>query len=210
MTPTEHGGANPLENLAYFVGWGGRAWERLVSLAVHEITGTDLGGQTVLEIGARFGRMTCLFALLGAYTVGVDVDLDSLHTARAEARRWDVTDRTAFVTTDGRLNSLARGAFDLVFTKSVLVEAGHLDHLLPAIAARLKPGGKIVFVENARGPLWYHALRVFRYRSLAYTHMTYFTGREIALVQRHFTITHIARTTLPPVVLIGGTSRLNP
>ncbi len=63
-----------LQHLDYFVEWGGRAWQRPMEQAFQDFIGKDLHDQQVLEIGTRYGKMACLFALLGAKVIGLDMN----------------------------------------------------------------------------------------------------------------------------------------
>lgn len=194
----------PLDNLRYFVEWGGRPWTRLTALALRNFTGTDLSGQRVLEIGTRYGKMACLFALLGADVVGVDISSKALEIARTEVGRWGVADRVTLVQYDGDLALFPGESFDLVFSKSVLVLVRPLDSFLAQIASVLKPGGKIVFIENGKGPWMLHALRRLRHRSWDYTRADYFTQAHLEMIGRLFTITGIRKNFVPPIYLIMG------
>ena len=155
---------NPLRHLGYFVEWGGRNWQRLLTAAFDEFMGHDLEGQRVLDIGTRYGKAACLFALLGAQVVGIDLDQRDLAIAQQEAEHWGVAHRVDFIAYDGNLDLFCDQAFDLVFTKSVLVVVPQLPAFLRQIEAKLKPGGKIVFLENGRGSMPVHALRALRHR----------------------------------------------
>jgi SAM-dependent methyltransferase len=195
---------DPLDNLGYFVEWGGRPWTRLTAFALREFTGTDLAGQRVLEIGTRYGKMACLFALLGADVVGVDISSKALEVARAEVDRWGVADRVTLVQYSGNLDLFARESFDIVFSKSVLVLVKPLDSFLAQIGPLLKPDGKIVFIENGKGNRLLHAVRRLRHRSWDYTRADYFTQAHLKLVGSMFAISGIKKSLIPPICLIMG------
>lgn len=107
-------------------------------------------GKRVMELGARYGRMSCLLAAAGAEVVGVDIAADALEQAKAEAARWGVERRTRFSAYDGNFANLPAGPFDIVFTKStlVMVDRVRVPELLAALRSRLRPGGVGLFVEN--------------------------------------------------------------
>lgn len=198
---------SPLEDLGYFVEWGGQAWERLTAMALREFIGTRLDGQQILEIGTRYGKMATLFALLGGQVTGIDLREECLAAAEDESRKWGVAERVTFRAYDGELDRFAENSFDLVFTKSVLVVVPRLEEFLRKIEARLKPGGKVVFLENGRGGRLLHALRALKHRSW-YKKARYFTDRELDLVRTVFQVKTVRRTRLPPVYLIMGYRRL--
>lgn len=199
--------ANPLENLDYFVEWGGSGWTSLLAQAFDQFISPKLEGQHVLEIGSRYGKMVALFALLGAKVTGVDINADCLPIAQAEVKKWNVSEGTDFVLYDGNLDVFADEVFDLVFTKSVLTMVPRLADFVPKIAAKLKPGGKIVFLENGRGNWLLHSLRALRHRRWDYRHATYFTRKEIDLIGSVFEVNDVKYHRLPPVYLILGRRR---
>jgi len=175
--------------------------------AFEHFLGTNLQGQHVLEIGSRYGRMTCLFALLGGKVIGVDLNKASLSVAQSEATKWKVMDSVAFIQGGENLSIFKDNSFDVVFSKSVLVVVQGLGHFLEEINAKLKPGGKIVFLENEKGPWFLHVLRAFRHRKWDYTKAHYFTPEEIRVVSGIFDEVTVRRHSFPPVVLILGHKR---
>jgi len=134
-------------SLEYFVGWGGPSAVQLTKSAI-EILGNDLTGRKVLDVGFGQGQMSCLFALLGAQVVGVDIHGVNLLTAQAEAKRWGVSERTAFTVYSGDPRTIQQADFDIVFTKSMLLLISDLEVFLRALATRLRHRGQVAFVEN--------------------------------------------------------------
>lgn len=196
---------HPLQHLDYFMEWGGKAWRRLMDYAFHDFIGKDLHDQQVLEIGTRYGKMACLFALLGAKVVGLDVNKESLVIAREEATKLNVADRTSFVLSRGDLASISADTFDVVFSKSVLVLVPDLVRFLEEVKEKLKPGGKVVFLENAKGPWWVHLLRTFRHGGKwDHTKARYFTAHEIEIVSEAFDEFVVRSCAFPPVILMMG------
>jgi SAM-dependent methyltransferase len=189
-------------NLAYFVEWGGRCWQDLLRIALSEFLDEGLEGRRVLEIGAGSGRMSCLFALLGGNVTGIDTSADFVAGAKAEATKWGVQDRTTFLSYDGNLDILGDLTFDVAFTKSVLVVVPNLEGFLTKVAAKLKPGGKAVFLENARGNFLVHALRRFRHREWDWRQAAFFTQRELSMIKRVFEVKFVRKCAFPPVYLL--------
>jgi SAM-dependent methyltransferase len=134
-------------SLEYFVGWGGPSAVQLAKSAL-ELLGTDLTGRRVLDVGFGHGKMSCLLALLGAQVVGVDIHGMNRPIAQAEAKRWGVSERTAFTVYSGDPKTIQQTDFDIVFTKSMLLLISDLETFLRALATRLRPGGQVVFIEN--------------------------------------------------------------
>lgn len=195
---------NPLKNLSYFVEWDGKKWERLLNYAFCEFISTNLEGQQILDIGTRYGKMAALFALLGGRVTGIDVQKDCLVIAEAETRKWGVSEKVNFIAYDGNLDIFPDETFDLIFTKSVLVLVPRLEDFLRQLETKLKPQGKIVFLENGRGSHILRALRSIRHSKWDHTKINYFTDRELRLICDIFEIKTIKRTLLPPIYLILG------
>jgi ubiquinone/menaquinone biosynthesis C-methylase UbiE len=196
--------ANVLANLRYFTEWGARGWRKLVAHALHQFLGTDLQGQKILEVGSRYGKMSCLFALLGAEVVGVDINRKILATAREEACRWGVQERVQFVGYDGDLDVFPDEQFDAVFTKSVLVLVPQLDAFLRTMSAKLKPQGKVVFIENSYGNRVLHLLRNVWHRKWNFRKASYFTPQHVATLRNIFDVRILKKVWLPPIYLICG------
>jgi SAM-dependent methyltransferase len=196
-----------LQNLGYFLEWGGKTWERLIRHAIEDFIGPDLHGRKLLDVGTRYGKMACLFALLGGQVVGIDTSEQAIAQAVVEAEKWRVSSRVAFQHTDGSLDAVPDASFDVIFTKSVLVVVPELGGFLLGLAAKLRPGGKVVFVENAYGNAILHAARRLRHRRWDYRAAHYFTEKEIVQVKYVFDICQVVQATIPPVYLILGHKR---
>jgi SAM-dependent methyltransferase len=147
--PAESPAASALAHLPYFVHWRPRLWGPAVRWLLGDAA--RFRGKRVLEIGSRTGRMACLFGLLGAEVLGVDLPGVSLDGARREAERWGVGDRVRFLNYDGDPATLPEGKFDFVFTKSVLVLIPDRERFLPALAARMRESGELLAAENVAG-----------------------------------------------------------
>jgi ubiquinone/menaquinone biosynthesis C-methylase UbiE len=193
-----------IDQLDYFVEWGGYGWTKLIRKAFVRHMPTELTGMRILELGARNGKMACLFALLGSYVHGVDVDANSVLSAQQEAMRWNVTSRTEFVAYDGSLDIFPDNHFDVIFTKSVLVVVPQLVNTLTKISAKLKPTGTAIFVENAKGSEIIHRIRGLGSRQWDFTKVNYFEPRHIEMFRSILDVTHVEKTLVPPIYLIVG------
>jgi SAM-dependent methyltransferase len=132
-------------DLDYFVHWRQYVWRKPV-LNMLAFLG-DLRGKHLLHIGDFTCRMTSLYALMGAKVTLADpypVEVDELD-------KWGVRDKVTIVTTRGGLAELGDARFDMVVTKSVLWCIPDLKPFLGEIAAHVRPGGKVAFVENPYG-----------------------------------------------------------
>ena len=108
-----------------------------------------LRDRRVLEIGSRYGKMSCFFGMLGAQVLGVDTDEASIPCALEERDRHGLK-TVEFRHYTGDLDEIQE-EFDFIFTKSVLVVVPDLSSLLAGIAGRLKPNGELLAAENKAG-----------------------------------------------------------
>jgi SAM-dependent methyltransferase len=192
---------NDATELAGFVEWGGRAWQQQVAAGLSWLG--DLGGLRVLEVGTRHGGMATLFAIRGAHVTALDITDETFEAAEARARAHGVGDRVEFLTYSGMPSDLPTG-FDVVFAKSTLVLMGDMDAIGRAIAGSLVPGGRLVAIENAQGPLPLHVARMIRRGSLRPHGAHYFTQESVDRLGTHLNIALERWTTVPPTVLIGA------
>ncbi len=141
--------ASALERLDYCLEWRAWLWRRPAAYLMAPFE--KFRGKRVLEIGARFGKMSCLIAAAGGIVTGVDINAKAVERAKAESLRWGVEDRVRFVAYDGDGRNLPSGPFDVIFSKSVLVliRKEKLSELLLELRSRLAPDGAGLFLENA-------------------------------------------------------------
>ena len=84
----------------------------------------------MLDLGCRYGRMSCYFASLGAVVDGVDIAEESLQKARQLAGDLGLAEKINFWRYSGDVQELPQGKYDFIFTKSVLVVMGKLESAL--------------------------------------------------------------------------------
>jgi SAM-dependent methyltransferase len=208
VTDYDHIRSNPLSHLDYFTEWGGHAWNRLTRIGIADYLGGNLENQHVLELGFRYGRMSCLFALLGARVTALEIHPQFLELARAEARRFGVESQIEFLLYDGTPENLPEQSYDVIFSKSVLILIKDLPDFLTGIEQRLAVHGKVVFIENGLGgPLLRFARRIKHYGRWDYTEADYITKEQIDLVRSLFDIERLVHTRIPPIYLFCGTKR---
>jgi 2-polyprenyl-3-methyl-5-hydroxy-6-metoxy-1,4-benzoquinol methylase len=172
---------NPLDRLHYFVDWRPRLW----APAVRWLLGDPerFRGKRVLEVGARTGRMSSLFGLLGAEVLGVDLPGVCLKGARREAESAGVGDRVRFLNYSGDPDALPEGDFDFVFSKSVMVMLPDLRAFLMALSSRMKPDGEMLIAENLEGGLLMQLVRrLFVHRRREKSFLENFHGVDAAFV----------------------------
>lgn len=195
---------DPLSHLDYFTEWGGSAWERLVRIGLVDYLGSDLEGKRILEIGARFGRMSCLFGLLGATVTGIDIHEECLEIACAEARRLGVDSQVQFAKYSGDLGVITQ-KFDIAFSKSVLVVVPDMTALLSKTAQLLNKDGRVVFIENGRGGRFLRIARKLRhYGRWDFSRASFITPHHIDTLKSIFEIDRIVRSRIPPIYLLCG------
>ena len=133
----------------YFVEWRSGIWGPAVTHALS--TTSDFAGKKVLDLGCRGGRMSCLFALMGANVVGLDLLTTSFERAEKEITKWNVQDNVQLFHYDGYPENIPGGDFDIVFTKSVLVVVPQLRMFLHGLRTKMAPGGHLLATENTKG-----------------------------------------------------------
>ena len=111
-------------------------------------------GQQVLDIGSGVGDVTILAANLvgpSGSVVGIERDPATLATARSRAAKAGLTN-VEFVEADV---SRIPGAetFDAVVGRLILEYLPNASDVLRALAARIRPGGLMVFQDACWGPL---------------------------------------------------------
>jgi SAM-dependent methyltransferase len=196
--------------------WGGESWEALIRRGLDFLGGRKgLAGKQVLDIGTRYGSMALAFAELGACVTGIDVNPQALAAAASAAHAWQTVHPRSganggdvrFVLYDGNLDVFADESFDVIFTKSVLVVVPGLEEFLQTMARKLKPGGRVVLMENGYGGPLLHSLRALRHRHWNYHSVRYFTAREETLVRSVFAIDAVEHSHVPPICLFLGARR---
>lgn len=192
-------------DLDYFTEWGGNSWKDLIRISLNEFEDKDsLKDLSLLDIGARYGKMSVMFSLLGAKVTGIDINEDTLRIANEEAKKWNINN-IKFMTYDGDLNIFPDESFDIIFTKSVLVLIPDLEGFLRQISKKLKPNGKIIFLENAKGNFLFHLLRTIRHRNWEkWRSANYFSENEVKIIQSIFNINILKKTFFPPIYLFVG------
>lgn len=118
-------------------GTGHHATTRMCLRLLSDLDVSDL---TVLDLGTGSGVLTMAAALSGARrAVGIDVDVDAIHSAESSARMNTLPDTITFEVSDFRTSPPA--AADLVLAN---LTGGMLTSSGPRIAALVKPGGCLI------------------------------------------------------------------
>ena len=109
--------------------------------------------QTLVEIGAGIGRMTCAFTREFGHVIACDLDQGFLERCHETVARFGKRDRLRTLeVADGRTLALPPNSADVAFSYITLQHCNEDDALeLASEAVRVvKPGGKIAL--NFRGP----------------------------------------------------------
>jgi SAM-dependent methyltransferase len=123
--------------------------------ALLRLTGGDLRGRRVLDIGCGSGVHALAALRLGAReVVAIDIDSDSVATtqallqAHAERQPWSTRQASVF-----DLRADASGIFDVVYSWGVLHHTGDMYQALRMAAAVVAPQGQFIFALYRRTPL---------------------------------------------------------
>lgn len=137
--------------LAEFVATGDH--EVPAYLETFGLRGDHTQGQTIVEIGAGIGRMTCAFTREFGHVIACDLDQGFLERCHETVGRFGKPDRLRTLeVADGRTLALSPNSSDLAFSYITLQHCNEDDALeLAAEAVRVvRPGGKVAL--NFRGP----------------------------------------------------------
>ncbi|WP_455270976.1 class I SAM-dependent methyltransferase [Rhizobium herbae] len=107
------------------------------------LSGLDLAGKQVLDLGCGAGGVTLHIARTGspAHITGFDVELPVIERARFAAEQNGLSRRVSFVQAAPGKLPFADGSFDVVFSKDALVHVADKETLFRDIFRVLKPGG---------------------------------------------------------------------
>jgi len=114
-------------------------------------------GQRVLELGASGGRFTVPLLERGCRVTAVDISPRSIeYLDRLLAGHPKRGELTLVVDDASALGQVPRRDFDTVMGAHILHHVQDLDGLLARSRERLRPGGRVVFLEpNPWNPQWY-------------------------------------------------------
>ncbi|MGB0101233.1 MAG: class I SAM-dependent methyltransferase [Nocardioides sp.] len=106
-----------------------------------------LDGLDVVELACGTAYFAAWLARAGARTVGVDLSLEQLRTARR--MQSGVGPTFALVQGDGERVPLRGGRYDLVVSEHGVAAWCDPERWLPEAARLLRPGGRLVFLTNS-------------------------------------------------------------
>ena len=117
-------------------------------------------GQRILEYGCGKGDHALALALRGAFINGIDVSVEGVRQAAAQARAEGLEDYLTFEVMNAEVLDFPDDYFDIVFGNSILHHL-NLDNACRELSRVLKPEGRAFFRE----PLGYNPL-INLYRKL--------------------------------------------
>ena len=163
---------------ADILGWDQRNWFTFLEFSQRFLEESPRG-QRAIEVGARRGGLSLFLALQGYAVVCSDLyNPESL--ARETHRKYGVTGNITYAAVDILNAPYPDHSFDIVMFKSVLGYLKTLEkqrHAVKELHRILKPGGRLLFAENAVGSRLHQYLRSkFITRT---PHWRFVTGDEV-------------------------------
>lgn len=124
-----------------------------------------------LEIGYNSGAMSCYLAQrYNFHMTGLEIYEHQKNKACDLAKSFNLSHKVDFRTLDADQTLQFQGQYDLVFLKSILFHIADektYREWLQWLKGLLKPGGKLVAIENAKGHLLTQLVRKYAYNSIA-------------------------------------------
>ncbi|MEM7224959.1 MAG: methyltransferase domain-containing protein [Pseudomonadota bacterium] len=120
------------------------------------LSGVDLTGKAVLDIGCGIGGVDLLLARdHGAASVlGIDVEAPLIRRARDLAERAGLAERIAYRQVEPGPLPLEDGSFDVVFSKDAMIHIPDKAALFAEVRRVLRPGGSFIasdWLQSAEG-----------------------------------------------------------
>jgi len=130
--------------------WLDRAYAHQVHWAIRRIQSTK-PPLRILDAGCGLGTESILFAMLGAWVVGVDLWEENLRVARNRARYWEQISGNRLSLQFLRTNLLRyrpTQRFDLVYAREAISHIHPIDTFLQIAYEQLNPGGDLVICDS--------------------------------------------------------------
>jgi phosphoethanolamine N-methyltransferase len=141
------------------------------------LSGCDLVGCRVLDIGAALGAVDELLVTRhgAAHVTGIDIDPVMLARMDERIRRAGLSDRiTACLVEPGPL-PFTDGAFDVVFSKDSIVQIPDKPAFFREVHRVLRPGGRFLasdWLRGGEGPYSEEMIEYFRLEGITYNMAT--------------------------------------
>ncbi len=119
-------------------------------------------GGRVLDAGCGIGDHTIRLARRGFQCVGIDLSAGILEEARQRAARCGVADKIEFICHGLEDMSAFKESFDAIHCRGVLMHIPRWQDAVGELCRLLKPGGRIVIIENNHRAVETYLVRLAR------------------------------------------------
>lgn len=178
-----------------YLDWDYFIWSKALNFWKNYLESNNLKSCTALELGSKSGGLS----LFLAYNFTSQIECTDLDNLEPEARmlhaKFGVNKNISYSIADACSLNYKDEEFDIVILKSVLGSIGRNNNQTKVEAAVneilrvLKPGGVLLFAENAKGSFIHSALRKIFRRWASY--WKYFSINEMKSLLREFSKTEI-------------------
>lgn len=120
-----------------------------------------LEGQTILDLGCGNGIISVFLSLHGARIIGIDIDAEALQHAQDRATHFGRQGACTFLVGAGEAMSVGTETVDIVFSRSTLQYMDRSQALSECLRV-LKPGGKLILLQNLPSNPFLIAFRLIR------------------------------------------------
>ncbi|HEX2191945.1 MAG TPA: methyltransferase domain-containing protein [Acidimicrobiales bacterium] len=182
-------------SLARALAWRHRDWEPAARAALGEVSDRLRPGGHVLEIGYGSGLMACYLARrYGVRVTGYDIKEEARARATAAAADFGLAGQVAFHVCRPEDTTAIRGAYDVVFVRSVLatLEPARFRAWLRWINSVLVEGGAFVALENGPGSVPVRLCRRVHRTLSGGPRYRYLDGVRLREIDTTFRAVHVA------------------
>jgi phosphoethanolamine N-methyltransferase len=141
------------------------------------LTGSDIRGCQVLDVGAALGAVDQLLVERhgAGHVIGIDIDPVMLARMDARIRKAGLTDRVQSQLVEPGPLPFADGRFDVVFSKDSIVQIPNKPGFFAEVHRVLRPGGRFIASDWLRGGIGDYSpemLEYFRLEGITYNMAT--------------------------------------
>ncbi len=136
------------------------------------VSGIDLYGKNVLDIGCGQGKPACILAQkYGAYVVGTDLEGHLVERSKHRAEKLGLNSRTEFFAVEPGPLSFSENSFDVIVSSGAFTQISDKLAMYKECLRVLKPGGVLSCYDwmKAEGPYSKEMLYWFELEGLTYS-----------------------------------------